>query len=251
MGGDSGGPLIATSTRHSNSTQKRYSWVGIVSFGVGCAEPGFPGAYTRSSCFLSWLGEQFGLTAESSLGGKAGWSTACPATRWRKNNNRKKNHKKKKNRKKNKGKQNGQIRADSEVVSAILELKNGRFPPRKNSPPSISRDTILTIEDFELANEENDKSSEATTEKLSAKEKGSKEETKEDPVITEEEDNLTSSEGTESLTTTTTTTRSTTKRPRPKKQGNRKRNKQRKKQNKRKKKKAKRGEGGDGECRKI
>jgi len=184
--GDSGGPLIATSTRHSNSTQKRYSWVGIVSFGVGCAEPGFPGAYTRSSCFLSWLGEQFGLTAESSLGAKAGWSTACPATRWRKNKNRKKNNKKKKNKKKNKEKGNGQVRADADVVTATLELKNGRFPPRKNSPPSISRDTILTIDDFELANEEieetDEKSLEATTHKLSAKEKGSKEETKEDPV---------------------------------------------------------------------
>ena len=45
---------------------------------------------------------------------------------------RKKNNKKKKNRKKNKAKQNGQIRADTEVVSATLELKNGRFPPRKN-----------------------------------------------------------------------------------------------------------------------
>merc|ERR1711936_706493 len=127
------------------------------------------GAYTRSSCFLSWLGEQFGLTAESSLGAKAGWSTACPATRWRK--------------KKNREKENGQVRADTEVVSAILELKNGRFPPRKNSPPSISRDTILTIDDFELANEEieetDEKSLEATTHKLSAKEKGSKE-TKED-----------------------------------------------------------------------
>ena len=35
---------------------------------------------------------------------------------------RKKNNKKKKNRKKNKAKQNGQIRADTEVVSATLEL---------------------------------------------------------------------------------------------------------------------------------
>ena len=45
---------------------------------------------------------------------------------------RKKNNKKKKNRKKNKAKQNGQIRADTDVVSATLELKNGRFPPRKD-----------------------------------------------------------------------------------------------------------------------
>ena len=47
---------------------------------------------------------------------------------------RKKNNKKKKNKKKNKEKENGNVRADTEVVSAILELKNGRFPPRKNSP---------------------------------------------------------------------------------------------------------------------
>ena len=47
---------------------------------------------------------------------------------------RKKNNKKKKNKKKNKEKENGKVRADTEVVSAILELKNGRFPPRKNSP---------------------------------------------------------------------------------------------------------------------
>ena len=45
---------------------------------------------------------------------------------------RKKNNKKKKNRKKNKAKQNGQIRADTEVVSATLDLKNGRFPSRRN-----------------------------------------------------------------------------------------------------------------------
>jgi len=245
--GDSGGPLIATAARHSNSTQKRYSWVGIVSFGVGCAEPGFPGAYTRSSCFLSWLGDQFGLTAESSLGGKAGWSTACPATRWRKNNNRKKNNKKKKNRKKNKGKQNGQIRADTEVVSATLDLKNGRFPARKSETPSISRDSILTIDDFETADKQTGEVAESTnnletatedsdlSKEGSVKEKDSK--VDEDPVVQEAEI-LTSSEDPESLTTTTT--------KRPKKQGNRKRNKQRKKQNKKKKKKGRRGEGGKG-----
>ena len=47
---------------------------------------------------------------------------------------RKKNNKKKKNKKKNKEKGNGQVRADADVVTATLELKNGRFPPRKNSP---------------------------------------------------------------------------------------------------------------------
>ena len=41
--GDSGGPLIAETEKYSDSINKRYSWIGIVSFGVGCAEPGYPG----------------------------------------------------------------------------------------------------------------------------------------------------------------------------------------------------------------
>ena len=76
--GDSGGPLIGRTDRYSDK-EKRYSWIGIVSFGVGCAEPGYPGAYTRTSCFLGFIAEQFGLTAEFPRGNAhPGWSTDCP-----------------------------------------------------------------------------------------------------------------------------------------------------------------------------
>lgn len=42
--GDSGGPLI--------TNNKQY---GIVSFGVGCARPAYPGVYTRVSAFRNWI----------------------------------------------------------------------------------------------------------------------------------------------------------------------------------------------------
>ena len=77
--GDSGGPLIATSYGQSNAEQKRYAWIGIVSFGVGCAEPGYPGAYTRTGCFLGFIAEQFGLKADfSGANEHPDWSTDCP-----------------------------------------------------------------------------------------------------------------------------------------------------------------------------
>merc|ERR1711879_153100 len=41
--GDSGGPLIGVSSKYSDRVNPRYAWLGIVSFGVGCAEEGYPG----------------------------------------------------------------------------------------------------------------------------------------------------------------------------------------------------------------
>lgn len=51
--GDSGGPLITKGENASNDVQ-----VGIVSWGLGCAEPGFPGVYTRVIRFHSWINAQ-------------------------------------------------------------------------------------------------------------------------------------------------------------------------------------------------
>jgi secreted trypsin-like serine protease len=51
--GDSGGPLLV----HEGY---RFVQVGIVSFGYGCAVPGFDGVYTRVSSFSDWIEEQIG-----------------------------------------------------------------------------------------------------------------------------------------------------------------------------------------------
>ncbi|TRY79273.1 hypothetical protein TCAL_13358 [Tigriopus californicus] len=72
--GDSGGPLMAETQPGSNI----YQWVGIVSFGVGCARRGFPGAYTRTSCYLEWIANKMGLEGVSTRADNSlEWSTGC------------------------------------------------------------------------------------------------------------------------------------------------------------------------------
>ena len=48
--GDSGGPLVI----YDNNAQ-RWVQVGGVSFGVGCAQPDYPGVYARVSRYASWI----------------------------------------------------------------------------------------------------------------------------------------------------------------------------------------------------
>ncbi|MCJ8313427.1 MAG: serine protease [Saccharospirillaceae bacterium] len=50
--GDSGGPLM-----YYDEQKKQYYHTGVVSFGNGCAEPEFPGIYTRTDYFNDWISE--------------------------------------------------------------------------------------------------------------------------------------------------------------------------------------------------
>jgi len=52
--GDSGGPMVGLS---SNGSWFEY---GIVSWGQGCAQAGYPGVYARTSAFCSWISSTTG-----------------------------------------------------------------------------------------------------------------------------------------------------------------------------------------------
>ncbi|TGZ39007.1 venom protease [Temnothorax longispinosus] len=52
--GDSGGPLMTSNPQD----QKTQYIIGIVSYGFKCAEPGFPGVYSRVTAFLDFITSQ-------------------------------------------------------------------------------------------------------------------------------------------------------------------------------------------------
>jgi len=55
--GDSGGPLVSCGADGNCGTTpgQNYELIGVVSFGIGCAEADFPGVYARTTAALDWI----------------------------------------------------------------------------------------------------------------------------------------------------------------------------------------------------
>jgi secreted trypsin-like serine protease len=69
--GDSGGPLLV-------ATDTGWALYGIVSWGMGCAEPDHPGVYTRVPSFVNWIQHEVQGTELDDFGDSSGHAEPVP-----------------------------------------------------------------------------------------------------------------------------------------------------------------------------
>ncbi|XP_063597281.1 trypsin epsilon-like [Penaeus indicus] len=125
--GDSGGPLVVL---ESDS----YTQIGVVSWGIGCAEADYPGIYTRVSSYMRWIKDN---TQE-------GVQCRGPSIKVKdKNKNKNKKNKRNKNKNKKQKKDNKENEDEDEnnnrkknkpaLTGQILKLTGGETNTRENN----------------------------------------------------------------------------------------------------------------------
>ena len=55
--GDSGGPLVTAGSGDGVTSGQNYELIGVVSTGIGCANPNYPGVYGRVTKQLEWINQ--------------------------------------------------------------------------------------------------------------------------------------------------------------------------------------------------
>jgi len=72
--GDSGGPLVVPASTEDDSAVV----FGVVSFGIGCAEPNFPGVYARVTQYVDWITSFLLKCPGNQLANEANDACVCP-----------------------------------------------------------------------------------------------------------------------------------------------------------------------------
>ncbi|MBF25097.1 MAG: hypothetical protein CMP49_01070 [Flavobacteriales bacterium] len=67
--GDSGGPVVVRNIENTH-----WLLIGITSWGQGCAEPGYPGVYTKVSNYINWINNNTDGCIDANI------STACDSS---------------------------------------------------------------------------------------------------------------------------------------------------------------------------
>ncbi|XP_042872118.1 uncharacterized protein LOC122253260 isoform X2 [Penaeus japonicus] len=150
--GDSGGPLVVLEGVF-------YKQIGVVSWGIGCAEKDYPGIYTRVSSYRKWIYDNT----------KDAVHCKAPATKSKNKNKGNKKNKKNKNRKRNKNKKNEDKNNEGENEGENENENNNR---KRNKPGLAGQILKITNDDQETNTRKENKNKNTNKNESGGEDKG-------------------------------------------------------------------------------